>query len=80
MHVFVFFGKSPKQVKERPDVGVYIKDLTGYLVNNADDMDGVMTMGNKNRKRVLLFVYFRLLNRYFHSITQSAGHMASGQE
>ena len=38
------------QVKERPDVGVYIKDLSAYVVNNADDMDRIMTLGHKNRK------------------------------
>ncbi|KAL1138706.1 hypothetical protein AAG570_008768, partial [Ranatra chinensis] len=37
------------EVKERPDVGVFIKDLSTYIVNNADDMDKIMTMGNKNR-------------------------------
>lgn len=42
---FFFF-----QVKERPDVGVYIKDLSAYVVNNADDMDRIMTLGHKNRK------------------------------
>ncbi|KAM9412973.1 kinesin-like protein KIF3A isoform 1-T4 [Salvelinus alpinus] len=45
-------GKDQMQrleVKERPDVGVYIKDLSGYVVNNADDMDRIMTMGHKNR-------------------------------
>lgn len=43
---FVYFF----QVKERPDVGVYIKDLSAYVVNNADDMDRIMTLGHKNRK------------------------------
>lgn len=45
-------GKDQMQrleVKERPDVGVYIKDLSGYVVNNADDMDRIMTLGHKNR-------------------------------
>nr|CAD7264094.1 unnamed protein product [Timema shepardi] len=37
------------EVKERPDIGVYIKDLSGYVVNNADDMERIMTLGNKNR-------------------------------
>lgn len=37
------------EVKERPDVGVYVKDLSVYMVNTADDMDKLMTMGNKNR-------------------------------
>ena len=38
------------QVKERPDVGVYVKDLSAFVVNNADDMDRIMTLGNKNSK------------------------------
>ena len=38
------------QVKERPDVGVYVKDLSSYVMNNADDMDRTMTLGNKNSK------------------------------
>ncbi|XP_043925185.1 kinesin-like protein KIF3A isoform X1 [Protopterus annectens] len=45
-------GKDQAQrleVKERPDVGVYIKDLSAYVVNNADDMDRIMTLGHKNR-------------------------------
>ncbi|XP_037086558.1 kinesin-like protein KIF3A [Pollicipes pollicipes] len=37
------------EVKERPDVGVYVKDLSAFVVNNADDMDKIMTLGNKNR-------------------------------
>ncbi|XP_054273348.1 kinesin-like protein KIF3A [Macrosteles quadrilineatus] len=37
------------EVKERPDVGVFVKDLSTYIVNNADDMDRIMTLGNKNR-------------------------------
>ena len=46
-------GKDQKarlDVKERPDVGVYVKDLSMFVVNNADDMDRVMTIGNKNSK------------------------------
>lgn len=44
------------QVKERPDVGVYIKDLSGYVVNNADDMDRIMTLGNKNREYIWIIL------------------------
>lgn len=47
---FVFYCFS-LQVKERPDVGVYIKDLIGYVVNNADDMDKIMMVGHKNSKQ-----------------------------
>ncbi|ESP00097.1 hypothetical protein LOTGIDRAFT_213295 [Lottia gigantea] len=45
-------GKDQTQrleVKERPDVGVYVKDLSKFVVYNADDMDRIMTIGNKNR-------------------------------
>ena len=41
------------QVKERPDVGVYVKDLSAFVVNNADDMDRIMTLGNKNSKQTV---------------------------
>ena len=37
-------------MKERPDVGVYVKDLSSYVMNNADDLDKTMTLGNKNRE------------------------------
>ncbi|XP_067132536.1 kinesin-like protein KIF3A [Centruroides vittatus] len=37
------------EVKERPDVGVYVKDLSAYVVNTADELDRIMTLGNKNR-------------------------------
>lgn len=37
------------EVKERPDIGVYVKDLSAYIANNADDMERIMSLGNKNR-------------------------------
>ena len=37
------------EVKENRDTGVYVKDLSACVVNNADDLDRVMTQGNKNR-------------------------------
>lgn len=37
------------EVKERADIGVYVKDLSGYVVHNADDLDNIMKLGNKNR-------------------------------
>ncbi|KAK9498601.1 hypothetical protein O3M35_003196 [Rhynocoris fuscipes] len=37
------------EVKERPDIGVFVKNLTTFVVNNADDMDRIMTVGNTNR-------------------------------
>ncbi|XP_034248850.1 kinesin-like protein KIF3A isoform X2 [Thrips palmi] len=37
------------EVKERPDIGVFVKDLSSYIVNNHEDMLRIMTLGNKNR-------------------------------
>ncbi|EDS31781.1 kinesin-like protein KIF3A [Culex quinquefasciatus] len=42
------FNKS-LEVKERADIGVFVKDLSGYVVHNADDLDNIMKLGNKNR-------------------------------
>ncbi|XP_049883273.1 kinesin-like protein KIF3A isoform X2 [Pectinophora gossypiella] len=45
-------GNNPHQsleVKERPDIGVFVKDLTGYVVHNADELEKIMGVGNKNR-------------------------------
>lgn len=41
--------KKSLEVKERADIGVYVKDLSGYVVHNADDLDNIMKLGNKNR-------------------------------
>ena len=48
------------QVKERPDVGVYVKDLSAYVVNNADDMDRIMTLGNKNSESPFKKYFFHI--------------------
>ncbi|CAK1597884.1 unnamed protein product [Parnassius mnemosyne] len=45
-------GNNPHQsleVKERPDIGVFVKDLTGYVVHNADELEKIMAVGNKYR-------------------------------
>jgi kinesin family protein 3/17 len=36
-------------IKERPDVGVYVKDLASFVVKDTEEMDKLMTIGNKNR-------------------------------
>lgn len=41
------------QLTERPDVGVYVKHLPGFVVHNADDMDGFMALGQKNREQII---------------------------
>lgn len=45
-------GKDQSQhleIKERPDLGVYVKDLSTSVCHNADDMERVMSVGNRNR-------------------------------
>lgn len=37
------------EVKERPDIGVYVKDLLAPVCHSADDMERTMTLGNRNR-------------------------------
>ena len=36
-------------MKERPDIGVYVKDKKEFAVNTAEDMERIMTDGNKSR-------------------------------
>ena len=38
------------EVRERPDIGVYVKDLSSFVVKNADEMDRLMNIGNKHSK------------------------------
>lgn len=41
------------QLIERPDVGVYVEHLPGYVVHNADDMDSLMALGQKKREQTI---------------------------
>ncbi|EGT47810.1 hypothetical protein CAEBREN_00726 [Caenorhabditis brenneri] len=38
------------EIKERPDVGVYVRNLSNPTVGNASKMQALMEFGNKNRK------------------------------
>lgn len=38
------------EIRERVDIGVYVKDLSSFVVKNADEMDKLMSIGNKNSK------------------------------
>ncbi|KAJ3304161.1 Kinesin-like protein kif3b [Kappamyces sp. JEL0829] len=37
------------EIKERPDTGVYVKDLSSHVIKTIEEMDQLMSMGNKNR-------------------------------
>lgn len=36
-------------IKERPDVGIYVKDLRSVVIKDCEEMDKLMSFGNKNR-------------------------------
>jgi len=45
-------SKDPKnhlELKENMDSGVYVKDLTSFVVKNATEIDHVQQAGKKNR-------------------------------
>ena len=37
------------ELKERPDMGVYVKDLSSFVAKSVKEIEHVMTVGNKNR-------------------------------
>jgi hypothetical protein len=37
------------ELKERADVGVYVKDLRTFVIKDVEEMDKLMSFGNKNR-------------------------------
>ncbi len=42
-------AKGGLELKENPDVGVYVKDLSTFVVKNVGEMDQLMDVGNKHR-------------------------------
>ena len=36
------------KVRERSDIGVYVKDLSSFVVRNVEDMEKLMIVGAKN--------------------------------
>ena len=38
------------QIKENSDDGVYVKDLTVLVVNNSEEINDILTLGNKTSK------------------------------
>lgn len=41
--------KANLPVKEHPEIGVYVKGLTSFVVKSADELDKIMTKGNLGR-------------------------------
>ncbi len=36
-------------LKERPDTGVYVKDLSSFIAKSVKEIEHVMSIGNQNR-------------------------------
>ncbi|KAL5471016.1 hypothetical protein EMCRGX_G029088 [Ephydatia muelleri] len=41
--------KKRLELKERPDTGVYVKDLSSFITKSIKEIDHVMNVGNQNR-------------------------------
>lgn len=41
---------------------MYVKHLPSYVVHNADDMDGFMALGQKNREQMIQFFLLNLIS------------------
>ena len=37
------------ELKERPDTGVYVKDLSSFVTKSVKEIEHVMNVGDKNR-------------------------------
>uniref|UniRef100_A0A914UIK8 Kinesin-like protein n=1 Tax=Plectus sambesii TaxID=2011161 RepID=A0A914UIK8_9BILA len=42
-------SKTRLELKERPDVGVYVKDLSSFVTKSVEEIQHVMTVGHANR-------------------------------
>lgn len=54
-------------IKERPDVGVCIKELSTFIVNNADDMERIMITGNRRRELASIECLYRISKSDSHA-------------
>ena len=41
--------KNRLDLKENPDTGVYVKDLSTYVVKSIEEMENLMNLGHENR-------------------------------
>jgi kinesin family member 3B len=60
-------SKDPKnslELKENLDTGVFVKDLTSFVVKNVTEIDHVMQAGKKNRSTGKIRKRFSLLLTY----------------
>lgn len=54
INIIKTYSLSLDPIKERPDIGVYVKDLSNVTVSSADHMERIMQYGN-NYRYVIVF-------------------------
>jgi kinesin family protein 3/17 len=42
-------SKKRLELKERPDIGVYVKDLSSFVTKSVEEIEHVMSVGRSNR-------------------------------
>lgn len=58
-------SKTPEvkmELRERPDTGVYVKDLTSFVTKSVEEIRHVMSVGRSNRS--VGYVFFASLNKF----------------
>ncbi len=54
--------KASLQIKEHPEIGVYVKGLSSKVVGSAEELDKIMTKGNQSRAMRYFCAVFSLCN------------------
>ena len=54
--------KSKLEIRERPDCGVYVRDLSSVMVHSPNEMEKLMSLGSRNRTFQLQSSYSFSLN------------------
>lgn len=60
-------SKKRLELKERPDIGVYVKDLSSFVTKSVREIEHVMSVGHSNRSVgfVIKFVFMHLVQQIF---------------
>jgi len=76
-------SKTPQKnlkVRERTDIGVYVKDLSYFVVKNADEMDKLIAIGNKNSKsKFVQCIIFVIIIRFIGSFAATDMNLHSSR-
>ena len=57
-------------MKERPDTGIYVKDLSSFVAKSVKEIEHVMNIGNQNR--AVGYVNIRVIGMFTLSLSLSS--------